>query len=479
MTDYLVSRPQLEILRSDKQVNLFLAGVGSGKTFLDGIISYRNIRKYPAVRGFIGANTYDQLNTSTMYRIREVWKLFGITEYSEKTGTGHYVVNKQPPATWPKSGHNFITYGNIISFINGAVVFIGSLDNAKAHEGKEFGWAVLDETKDTKEEAVKEVILNRLRQPGMKDNDGKDWNPLYISTTPAKVDWINTWFELEKDIAAIEEKIYTEDDYFVKSFGNKFCVISSTHHNAPNLPENYIENKRQDLTAERFKTLIHANPFSQSGGEYYGSFQRLTHVGRCEYNAEIPLHITFDFNTVPYAPAALFQITLADGRYKVSCVDEFAIKPPKNSTEELCEAILGRYGHHKSGCFIYGDATGRKREQTSRIFKHNIQVLETVLRPIMSNYSMRIPAANPANNSRRDFMNRIFEGKTLIDFLIDEKCKHVIADMTYTKQDSITGGKDKHRVKDADTGDVYEKYGHFGDATEYFLCEAFKKIMKV
>jgi len=28
------------------------------------------------------------------------------------------------------------------------------MDNAKAHEGKEFGWAVLDETKDTEETDV-------------------------------------------------------------------------------------------------------------------------------------------------------------------------------------------------------------------------------------------------------------------------------------------------------------------------------------
>jgi len=27
---------------------------------------------------------------------------------------------------------------------------------------------------------------------------GKDFNPLYIGTTPAKVDWINEWFELDK-----------------------------------------------------------------------------------------------------------------------------------------------------------------------------------------------------------------------------------------------------------------------------------------
>ena len=66
-----VSAPQMAILKSTKSLNLFLAGVGSGKTFVGGIISYRFVRKFPKVRGFIGANTYLQLTQSTLFRIRE------------------------------------------------------------------------------------------------------------------------------------------------------------------------------------------------------------------------------------------------------------------------------------------------------------------------------------------------------------------------------------------------------------------------
>ena len=106
------------------------------------------------------------------------------------------------------TGHNFDSYENIISFDNGAVIYIGSLDNYKALDGIEVCWAVLDETKDTREEAVKQVITGRLRQQGMyvdaADNlcsnaftngvANKSFNPLYIFTSPASVPWINEWF---------------------------------------------------------------------------------------------------------------------------------------------------------------------------------------------------------------------------------------------------------------------------------------------
>ncbi len=80
-----VSRPQLAMLKSTMALNLFLAGVGSGKTFVGGILAYRLIRKYPQCRGGIFANTYLQLTQSTLFRIREYWKSIGVMEYEIPT----------------------------------------------------------------------------------------------------------------------------------------------------------------------------------------------------------------------------------------------------------------------------------------------------------------------------------------------------------------------------------------------------------
>ena len=44
---------------------------------------------------------------------------------------------------------------------------LASLDNWKAIDGRTISWALLDETKDTPEAAVKEVIISRLRKIGL------------------------------------------------------------------------------------------------------------------------------------------------------------------------------------------------------------------------------------------------------------------------------------------------------------------------
>jgi hypothetical protein len=144
-----------------------MAGQGSGKTWEAGVISKIYIDHFPHVRGLIAANTYGQLNKSTIFRIREFWKDCGMHEYKDGKGHGDYVIGKKPPKFFDTSRHNYATYDNIISFANGHVIYIGSLDNYQSLDGMEVAYAILDETKDTKREAVEEVILGRIRQTGI------------------------------------------------------------------------------------------------------------------------------------------------------------------------------------------------------------------------------------------------------------------------------------------------------------------------
>lgn len=477
-----LSGPQKAVLKSDAAINLFLSGVGAGKTFLLGLITYRFISIFPKARGFVGANSYLQLTQSTLFRIREYWKSINITEYDKESNpNGFYVVNKKPPSHFVTDGHSFDDYYNIISFINGAIVFVGSMERAETHEGKEMAWAVLDETKDTKEEDVKEIILARLRQPAMFIVDGRlsetggkeqQYNPLFISTSPAKVDWLTKWFGLDDYIAEIESKIYSRNEFFFKRIGNKFAVISSTYHNVHNVGENYIQNILDNNSAERGRALVYGNPFMTLGGEFYSSFNRLQHVGLCRYDPSRPLHISFDQNSVPYNSCSIWQFENKDGIWWSYCIDEIALENPRNSTEEVCDEILLKYAHHKSGLYYYGDASGKARSTMNKEFKHHYQIVEFKLRRMLIAGSDRTLLKNPSIAKRRDFINRIFENKLPIRIVIDEHCKLMIADMMYVKQD-INGAKDKHIVTDKETGDKYQKWGHLGDGAEYCLVEVF------
>lgn len=472
----LPSKPQYDMLISRKAVNLFLAGQGSGKTFCAGAISAAFVSNFPHIKGLIAANTYDQLNRSTLYRIREVWKdEFGIKEYNEYTGEGCYVVGIQPPKHFNTEHHNFDRYNNIISFDNGAVIYIGSLDNYKSLDGMEIGWGILDETKDTKEEAVKEVIVGRLRQKGLYVDEkgrlvevgGTPFNPLYIFTSPAKVQWLNEWFQLDQYQDEITAHIYSDTTYFKKEIGNKLVTISSTYHNLKNLPSNYIDNQKANLHSGLQDMLIYGNPFSKAGGEFYKCFSRKKNVAECGYDPTLPLHITWDFNVNPYVTCCIWQIK---GK-KAKQIDEICLPSPRNRTEDACREFIRLYQGHNAGVFIYGDPSGKQEDTRTEKGSNDYMIIQKLLKDFKP--SLRVGRLAPPVVMRGNFINTIFEkGYEDITITISPKCKNSINDYTYLKEAS-DGTKAKEKVKNEDTKITYEKYGHTSDANDYFICEAF------
>ncbi len=480
-----LSMPQQAIFESRKQLNLFLAGQGAGKTHLGGNLSAYYIEQFPKVRGLIGANTYDQLNRSTLFRIREVWKNeFAWKEYNEYTGEGNYVVGIQPPAHFDTTTHNFDRYNNIISFDTGAVVYIGSLDNYKALDGIEVGWAICDETKDTREEAIKEVIIGRLRQKGMyldennkltHENLGNNgieltpFNPFYVLTSPAKVDWLNDWFYLTDSEDDIKLSIFSDTSFFSQSKENRFVTISSTYHNAKNLPSNYIDNQKANLNPDLQEMLIYGCPFSKSGGEFYKGFSRDKVVCKLTYNPDLPLHISFDFNVNPYITLGIYQIVQGHTIHKIQ---ELCLESPKNTTRALCKEFSKYYQAHQAGLFIYGDPSGKRKDTRQELGYNDYTIIKRELEKYKP--TLRLFEKAPSVVMRGNFMNLIFENQYRgITYLIDNTCKHTLNDYQFLKE-SPDGTKLKAKAKDKTTGVQYEKYGHTSDADEYFIVKAFE-----
>lgn len=479
------SKPQEFIITSTQSILLFLAGVGSGKTFIIGFLSGFFIKYFPQVAGFIGANTYMQLSQSTLLRVYKVWE--DIYDWVEGED---YVVNKKPPKLYDK-WFTITDYRSTISFKHGALVFIGSLDNAKAHDGKEFGWAFLDETKDSREDDVKDIILARLRGGGIFiDHTGqltnkagvrgrprfKVFNPLYILTSPAKVGWINEWFKLDDHQEDIQRLIYDEKEFFHIEEGDKSVVISSTYHNEENLPHGYIDKLLANYTKDKSKMLVYGNPFVKSGGEFYSGFDRMIHVKPVVFNPELPIHISFDQNVVPYITATLHQVREENGKNILGQFDEICLPNPKNKTSKLCLEFIKRYGSRCKALYYYGDPSGRKSD--TRTNEHDYKIVKRMLKKYLNNRSDRVPYVHPRVLKRKDFINGLFEGNyEEYELEIDPKCKKSIADYEFVKED-INGKKLKETVKNKETGQSYEKYGHTSDANDYFYCEILKPLFK-
>jgi hypothetical protein len=479
------SDPQMDVVESTAQINLFHSGIGSGKTFIIGYKNFQYAKLYPHVRGFIAANTYKQLNQSTLVGVFKFWGLIGLRRNID------YVINKQPPENFKIYGERLARYEHTISFSNGKLIFLGSLDNYEAIDGIEFAHADLDETKDTAEEAVKEVILGRMRQKGLwinkrgeiitdeaeaLENDYFGFNPLNIYTSPAKTDWIAEWFGFENHYDEITDHIFSKTDYFRKRVGNKLMVISSTYHNEQNLPKGYIEEKiiEPNLHNEhRMNMLLYGSPIGKTGNEYYNRFERIKHVKDIQMPEDSAVHVSFDFNRGPYITSGLYK-TWYDSNSNKWIVHKFAevcLLPPNNTVIHLCDEILRLFSHMFSkGVFIYGDFSGNNKRTNSPDTDYD--VIKRKFAKYLGNTSYRV-IVNQDVVSRKEFMNRIFYGSLPIEFTMSTKCVYTIKDCEYLME-APDGGKVKKKDKDGN-----EKYGHCSDEMEYFFTSCFKQYFKL
>lgn len=497
--DIELNDPQSDMVESTAQRNLMHCAIGSGKTFTIGLISADFILNNPEVRGFIGANTYSQLSKSTLDGVFRVWE----NKFKLKREID-YVSNIIPPKHFKTFGPKLDDYNHTISFSNGAFLFTASLDNYKVIDGTEFGWACLDETKDTKEEAAREVIIARLRQIGMFINsrgnllerkEGESFedfkkratdkkltgfNPLYVFTSPAKTDWLAEWFDIPDYFEEINASIFSETDYFRKRKGDKLVVISSAYHNKHNLSEGFIDRLIEDNkhNLQRIDMLVYGSPLAKTGGEYFPNFNRLVHIKKMDINPKLPVHISLDFNLYPYVTLMCYQTWFDEvlKKWIVYKFDEICMESPKNTTEDACDELLNRYEWLlKNGLYYYGDYSGKTHTTNSK--EHNYEVLEKILKKYIGAYSDKV-IVNDKIDKRKNFMNKVLAAKSEnvpIEFYQAPHCKKSINEYEYLKEDP-NGSKLKQMVTDEVTKKSYQKYGHIADADEYFFTSAFSQF---
>jgi len=205
-----------------------------------------------------------------------------------------------------------------------------------------------------------------------------------------------------------------------------------------------------------------------SEGCFYKSFRHSRHVCELEYQPELPLHVSLDFNVNPGCSITVWQ---AIGK-KLFLIDEIQLPYPKNHTADVCRELRYKYDNHKAGLYVYGDSTGKKDDTTREKGFNNYSIVQQELaqfRPIM-----RVALKNPSVAMRCNFINALLDGEMQdITIKINTTCKKTIQDLSYLKQDA-DGTKYKEMTTDDKTKIKYQKYGHFSDTIDYFVCEFLK-----
>ena len=206
---------------------------------------------------------------------------------------------------------------------------------------------------------------------------------------------------------------------------------------------------------------------AQSGAEYFKQFNRTKHVYPVEYDPELPIHLSFDFNVHPGMHWIAAQITGTE----VRIIDECRSVSPRNNTKGSCYDFKTRYRHHASGLFIYGDPSGKSEGTRSESGHNDFRIIEMELADYRP--QMRILRRAPGLAINGQWINEVFAvEQDGIRVMVNDRCRILIDDLLYLKE-SADGGTLKERVKDADTGISYEKFGHCSDAFRYLMTYAF------
>ena len=214
----------------------------------------------------------------------------------------------------------------------------------------------------------------------------------------------------------------------------------------------------------------------RTGGEFLKQFKTEKHVANYPYQPDLPIHIVFDENVLPYLTCNVYQ--LSNGMLRQ--IDEIMLKDPLNTLIDTCKEFLNRYGSNQQGLFIYGDATSKKSDtklQKGQNFYLLIRQYLIKMKPIF-----RVPKSNPSVIMSRNFTNEILAGGVEgITLGFDSKCRNSINDYQYCTEDE-EGKVNKKVIKDKVTGQHYQEYGHATDTLRYILTamyvDKYRKFIK-
>jgi hypothetical protein len=379
----------------------FFGGVATGKSFSLAQFDVRMFLDRPEVPGFIGANTYDQLNQATLKEL-----FFWLEEYGFD-----YVIHRKPPPSWGTPALNLPRYHNVLSVRVGkkrvANAFTRVLSKADALRGIQFGWYSLDETRDTPQDSH-DVILSRMRR--YPDPRG------LVGTTTNGEDWGYKRFALARPGQRLYGSLHVPTTKSVE-----LGIVS----------QQYLDTMLSSYSELMAQQEIYAMHVNVAGGRAYysaGPWNRSVCSPWGDWVPDInrPLIVGCDFNFDPAPHIWMIGQVSPDGQ-SIHWFDELSRN--RASTPEMAFLLISRY----PGFFfrIYGDRSGA-RATTSNAGKHDYAQIAEVLTEHGSPFTLDSDQGNnPLVRNRVENMNRMLRDARGITRQTYNyvKCPHLDSDM--------------------------------------------------
>ena len=271
----------------------------------------------------------------------------------------------------------------------------------------------------------------------------------------------------------VKEKFY--DRWKANTLPDKWLYIPAKISDNPFIPKDYLEGLKE-LPAYEYEVFVNGNWEIQprTGYEFYKSFNTDYHRKRLKYDNTKALHISLDFNVVPYMTMTVWQIYKQGKGWRLECIKEYTARPPKNTTLGIANEFKKDFGNHVNGLFYYGDPSGKSRDTRTQQGGNDFTILHNALKDFYP--KDKVLRSAPKMVARGNFINQVFENRVDdCEIIIDESCSELLKDLLNQKEDA--DGK-KLKEKTTQDGISFEKYGHCSDSLDYFICKVLEPQYK-
>lgn len=358
-------------------------GVATGKTYTGSHWSIEELKRRPQDKGFIGANSYDQLSQATLAEFFYWLQKYGFD----------FVVDRKPPPQW-NSQHKFKDYNNIttIRYRDVSVtVFTRVLSDGNPLRGIEFSWYWLDESRDTPQN-THDIVLSRIRES--PDPRG------LITTTPNGEDWSYQRF--------VRNGNTTARDY------GSMHVRTEESVNAGIITRTYYDDMRKAYSPMMAAQELDALHVNVAGGRAYYATGEHNKRYRAPWgdrfpNPERPLILGCDFN---YSPSPHIWVVGQQGpgdwkgprgEWGDQCIHWFQeIAHVEYSTPEMANVVAVQFP--RFFIKVFGDASGN-RGTTSNAGQHDYNQIAKVFADHGIMFTIDADQSNPMVRDRVENLN--------------------------------------------------------------------------
>lgn len=349
-----LNTPQARFLALPHKFRAFVAGFGSGKTWVGSAGLCQHAWEFPRINAGYFAPTYPMIRDIFYPTIEEVAEDWGLSARVKKAD--HEVAIY--------SGRTYRT-----------TIICRSMDDPGKIVGFKIGKALVDELdvmKLPQAETAWRKIIARMRQKAEGLRNGID-----VTTTPEGFQFVYSQW-----VKALREK-----PELAKLYG---MVQASTYENGKNLPEGYIESLRASYPPQLIQAYLKGQFVNLTSGAVYPNFDRRLNHADDEIKPGDVLHIGMDFNVLRMA-AVVFVVRSGQPHAVAELVNV-------RDTPTMARMLKDRYKDHQ--VVVYPDASGGNTS-SKNASESDLSILR------QAGFQVRVNAANPAVKDRVASVNAL------------------------------------------------------------------------